>query len=71
MDKNVIIFGADMSTSVHTDNKEKDFGEGPTPGLDDAALTAETIYPINFEELNKRLVLSLYYNGSNSFFRRI
>ena len=51
--------------------RKKIFGEGPTPGLDDAALTAETIYPINFEELNKRLVLSLYYNGSNSFFRRI
>ena len=33
MGKNVIIFGADMSSSVHTDNKNKDIlilGEGPT-----------------------------------------
>ena len=31
--KNVIIFGADMSSSVHVDNKEKNIlilGEGPT-----------------------------------------
>ena len=35
--KNVIIFGVDMSSSVHID-KEKDIvilGEGPTQGLDD------------------------------------
>ena len=31
--KNVIIFGVDMSSSVHVDNKKKDIlilGEGPT-----------------------------------------
>ena len=35
--KNVIIFGADMNSSVHIDNKNKDIlilGEGPTLGLD-------------------------------------
>ena len=35
--KNVIIFGVDMSSSVHIDNKGKDIsilGEGPTQGLD-------------------------------------
>ena len=38
MGKNVIIFGADMSSSVHIDNKEKDIlilGEGPAQGLYD------------------------------------
>ena len=47
--KNVISFGANMSSSVHIDNKNKDIlilGEGPTPGLDDNALTAEAKYPI-------------------------
>ena len=42
--KNVIIFGADMSSSVHVDNKGKDIlilGEGPTQGLDDIILTTE------------------------------
>ena len=51
MRKNVIIFGADMSSFVHIDDKEKDIlipGEGPTHGLDDTTLTAEAIYPINF-----------------------
>ena len=68
--KSVIIFGADMSSSVHVDNKEKDIlilGEGPTQGLDDTTLTAEAKYPINFTQSRKRFVLSLHYNGSNSF----
>ena len=30
-------------------------------------LTGEHKYPINFTKLRKRLVLSLHYNGSNSF----
>ena len=70
MGKYVIVFGADMSSSVHVDNKNKDIlilGEGPTQGLDDATLTAEAKYWINFTQLNKRLVLSLYYNRIRSF----
>ena len=53
-----------MSSSVHFDNKNKDiliFGEGITQGLDDTALTAEAIYPINFTQPNKRFVLSLHF----------
>ena len=48
MGKNFIIFGADMSSSVHVDNKGKDsliLGEGPTQGLDDTKLIAEAKYP--------------------------
>ena len=36
-----------MSSSVHIDNKGKDIlilGKGPTQGLDNTALTAETQY---------------------------
>ena len=43
-DRNVIIFGVDMSSSAHIYNKGKDIlilGEGPTQVLDDAALTTE------------------------------
>ena len=68
--KNVIIFGADMSSSVYVDNKEKDIlilGEGPTQELDDTTLTAEAKYPINFTDSSRRTVLSLHYNGHNSF----
>ena len=41
-------------------------GEGPTQGLDDASITAEAKYSINFMELEKRFVLSLHYNGGDS-----
>ena len=36
-------------------------------GLDDTTLTTEAKYPINFKQPNKRFVLSLHYNRSNSF----
>ena len=42
--QNFIIFGADMSFSVHVDNNAKDIlvlSEGPTQGLDGTTLTAE------------------------------
>ena len=70
MGKSVIIFGADMSSSVSFDNKGKDtliLGERPTQGLDDTKLTADTKYLINFTQSNRRFVLSLHYNGSDSF----
>ena len=54
---------------MHVDNKEKHIliiGEGPTLGLDDSKLTAESEYPINFRQSGKKFVLSLHYNGSNS-----
>ena len=70
MRKNDIIFGVGMSSSVHIDNKKKDnlvLGEGPTQELDDTILAAEPLDPINFTQLNKRFVLSIYYNGRNNF----
>ena len=70
MGRNVIIFGADIGSSAHMDNKNKDIlilGEGPTQGLDNTALMAEAKYSINFIQLNKRFVLSLQFNGINSF----
>ena len=68
--KDVIIFGIDMSSSVHIDNKKKDIlilGIGPTQGLDDTTLSAEAQYLINFSRSNRKFCLSLHYNGSNSF----
>ena len=63
MGRNVIIFGADMSSSVHLDNKNND-DEGPTQGLDKTMLTAEAKH---FTQPRKIFILSLNYNGSNSF----
>ena len=42
-------------------------GKGSKQGLDDAAITAEAKYPINFTKANKRFVSSLHYNRSILF----
>ena len=57
--QNVVIFGDDISSSVHANNNTKNIlviGEGLTQGLNDTALTAEKI---------NQLIL-LYHNGVNS-----
>ena len=54
---------------MHVD-KGKDIlilGGRPTQGLDGTTFTAEAKHPINFTQSGKRFVLSLHYNGSNSF----
>ena len=70
MGRNVIVFGADLSSSVHIDNKGNNIlilGKRPTQELDDTTLRAEVKHPINFTQSGKRFVLSLHYNGSNVF----
>ena len=59
-----------MISSVHIDNKGKDMlvlGKEPTQELDGTTFTSEVPYSINFKQSRKRFVLSLHYNGSNSF----
>ena len=66
---NVIIFGADMSSSVHANNKTKNillFGKDFVQGIDNTTIYAEKLYSINFTENNKIFCLSLHYNGANS-----
>ena len=81
--KNVIIFGADMSFSSHERNREneiyvlgKDFIQGVTTvgptalnGRTSKGTTiyAEKIYKHNFTEPNKKFVLSLHYDGDDSY----
>ena len=68
--KNVIIFGADFSQSMHIDNKKKDIlilGKSPADGLDDTSLTAEKEYSINFAITQKKFCLSLHSNSRNSY----
>ena len=69
-DQNVTIFGADMNSSIHVDNKGKVIlilGIGPTQGLGEHSLTAEKMYSINFSKNNTKFCLSLHYNGANSY----
>ena len=66
--QNVLIFGEDMSTSIHIDNKGKDIlvlRRGPTQELENT-LTAEKIYSINFTVTKRKFCLSLHYNRANS-----
>ena len=65
----IIIFGADINSSAHVDNKNKEIlilDKGTTQGLDDATLTSEVQYYINFTKQGKKFCLNLYYSGSNS-----
>ena len=58
MGKNILIFGTDVSSSVHINNERKDIlilCEGPTQRLH-----GEAIYPVNFTQPNKRFVLRLH-----------
>ena len=59
--QNVIIFGADMSSSVHIDNKKKDIlvlRKRPTQGLEHA-LTEQRMYSINFTVTKKEILFKL------------
>ena len=63
---NVIIFGADMSSSVHVYNKIKDIlilGEDPNQGVDGTTLTAEKKYSIKFTKARKKFCLNLHCNN--------
>ena len=65
-----IIFGVDMSSALHIDNKKKDIlilHKGPTQEWDNTTLTVEVQNSINFSTSNRKFCLSLHYNGSKSF----
>ena len=67
--QNVLIFGADMSSSIHIDNKKKDIlvlGREATQGLE-ITLTVERMYSINFTVIKNKFFLSFHYNGANSY----
>ena len=67
--QNVLIFGADMSSSAHIDNKKKDIlvlEKGPRQGLKHT-LTAEKICSIIFTVTKKKFCLRSHYNGANSY----
>ena len=68
--KNVINFGADLSSSKHVDNKTRSIlvlGQNFIQGKDGTTKYAEKMYSTNFTAANKRICLSLHYNGDNSY----
>ena len=68
--RNCIIFGADMSSSSHANNKKSNIlviGKDFVQGINGTTIYAEKFYSINFTENNKKFCLSLHYNGANSY----
>ena len=56
--RNCIIFGVDMSSFVHPDDKKKDIlilGEGTRQGQIATTYIGEKMYSINFTENSKKL----------------
>ena len=68
--RNVLIFGVDMSFSVHATNRANHIhvmGDGLTQGINDTTLYVEKKYFRNFTEYGFKFVLSLHYNNDDSY----
>ena len=68
--RNVLIFGADTSFSVHKTNRANHIylmGTGLTQGINDTTIYAEKNFYRNFTDPGKNFLLSLHYNGYDSY----
>ena len=68
--RNVLIFGADMSFSVHATNRANHIylmGTRLTQGINNTTIYAEKNFYRNFTDFGKKFVLSLHYNGDDSY----
>ena len=66
--RNVLIFGVDISFSVHKTNRANHIyvmGTGLTQGIHDTTLYAEKNFYRNFTDPGKKFMLSLHYNGDD------
>ena len=69
--RNVLLFGVDMSFSLHATNRANRIyvmGDGLTQGIHDTTLYIEKTYWRNFTDPRKKFVISLHYNGDESYF---
>ena len=69
--KNVIIFGADLSSSVHANNRANNIlvlGKEFIQGVTGTTIYAKKMYSTNFTVTNKKFCLSLHYNGDSYLF---
>ena len=68
--RNVIFFGADTSFSKHANNEAKNIyvmGKDYVQNINDTTIYAEKMYYRNFTYLGKKFMLSLHYNGDDSY----
>ena len=69
MARNIIIFGVDLSNSVHATNKTQNIlilGHALTQKINNTTIYAEKMYSPNFSAENKTFSLILHYNGYDS-----
>ena len=70
MARNIIIFGVDLSNSVHVTKKTQNIlilGHGLTQKVNNTTVYAEKMYSPDFSAKNKIFCLSLHYNGDDSY----
>ena len=68
--RNVLIFGVLKSSLIHSNNKTNNIyvmGKEFVQGIDDTTLYVDKIYSQNFTQPSKKFVLSLHYNGDDSY----
>ena len=68
--RNVMIFGVHESSLVHANNKTNNIfviGDSFVQGINDTTLYAENLYSQTFTQPSKKFVLSLHYNGDDSY----
>ena len=68
--RNVLIFGVHENSVIHSNNKANNIsitGNGFVQGINDTTFYAEKMYSQNFTAVNKNFVLSLHYNGDDSY----
>ena len=68
--RNVIIFGVHENSVIHSNNKTNNIyimGDGFVQGIADTTLYAEKTYSQNFTQPSKKFILSLHYNGDDSY----
>ena len=68
--RNVSIFGADLGFSVHATNRAINIylmGTGLTQGINDNTIYAEKNFYRKFTDFGKKFMLSLHYDGDDSY----
>ena len=68
--RNVLTFRVHENSVIHSNNKANNIyimGDGFVKGINDTTLYAEKIYSQNFTAVDQKFVLSLHYNGDNSY----
>ena len=68
--RNVIIFGVDISSSSHSDNRKNNFlilDEGPFCVINGSFGSPEIKFSISFTKINAKFCWTLHYNADNSY----